>query len=191
MDVVDFILNVVPIEKKDLIPTQVGGKLYKAAQQYLERDRSKTPQQQPTEELFKDDEEAKKILELRDIDSAGDLAWMEWSSWYLLPTSFRKAFESLVEPLFWSGIYFSYSRLLANTDSVLTKLGWASLFVYQFNTHYKVVIMTPSKCAVDYMGVSSFRILSDRYEKHKILSAGVTKDGTLKFNYFGKDSQHE
>lgn len=105
MDVVKIIID--SITDRDKLKTNtIGNKLYEVAKQ-VEQQRKIEKVVEKKQELT---EAEQKVIALRGCEASGDLGWMDYSSWNIFNPAFKKQFCDAVDPLFWSGLYFQYSR---------------------------------------------------------------------------------
>jgi len=74
-----------------------------------------------------DKELIEKMEKLKEAEENGDLAWMSYSSWNVLPPAFKNTVEKLIDPLFWSGIYFEHSEFRKHQSAILQNLEECSL----------------------------------------------------------------
>ena len=94
----------------------VGQKLKKAAESYFENfeeNRDADPD---------DTEVALKIRKLREAEKVGDLAWCPYSTWYSLTLDFQATFIFHINPLLWSGVFFSYKDFEDKLPTILGHL---------------------------------------------------------------------
>ncbi len=65
-------------------------------------------------------EEEKKLIEkielLKIAESNGDLAWMDYGSWNRFSELLQTKFDQIIEPLFYDGIFFVYSKFVGNNS---------------------------------------------------------------------------
>lgn len=63
-----------------------------------------------------------RVIQLRDAELAGDLAWMEYNSWLSPGNLFQRTLRSLVDPLFWGSAYFEKSKFCEHLPALIETL---------------------------------------------------------------------
>jgi hypothetical protein len=63
-----------------------------------------------------DDDIKNRIFELSDCEKRSDLIWMDYYSWNQTPILLREMIENELNPLFWSGVFFEYSKYINYKD---------------------------------------------------------------------------
>lgn len=118
------------------------------------------------------DEVEKKIVALKDSEERRDLAWMNYSSWNCLSRPFQKVFTSLVEPLFWGGLYFELSKFEQHKEELLSLIGDGCISVLKYANGFEFFCTSFNDARTNNMGIAAFRDAKKDYEKRILRSYG-------------------
>jgi len=134
----------------------------------------------PDEEDDVDDELKQKINELREYEKNKDLAWLDFASWNSLDTPVHVAFSQHLEPLFWSGLYFSYSKFMENVEVLLERRDPGTMSSIQRDgKNYRFFCLSARASIYDYFGMVQLDKIRNWYEETKYKSIGKTSTGKL------------
>jgi len=121
-----------------------------------------------------------KIKELRKYEAKEDLAWLDFPSWNSLSTPTHQAFAEKIEPLFWGGLYFSYSKFLDNMQFILKDMeSSVTINIQKEGRNYRFVCLNASSSIYDYFGMTQLNRIRVWYESTRHKSIGKTFTGEL------------
>lgn len=170
MDLLGIINECVQEDKNKDDLSDIGFKLFMAAKEY----RKKAEQ---TGEIELTEEELK-ICNLRDAEKEGNLAWMNNSSWYRLPSPFRNCFLEVVKPLVWGGVYFRNSDFESFKEEVLSKLDKnCSIAIIRDNKNFRFVSVTTTAREFDAMSENEFNRYCKDFRSRFVKVYGYNSEG--------------
>jgi len=63
-----------------------------------------------------------RVIALKKAEESGDLAWMEYTSWFCSGRGFQAELRRLVDPLFWGSAYFERARFVRHLPELLQQM---------------------------------------------------------------------
>jgi hypothetical protein len=95
----------------------VGGLGELLLQRATELDKEPVKKEPLEEEAF-----VRKIKEFRVAEDNQNLVWIDYKSWNLLPDSFKKKVDEVLDPLFWAGVFFKFDQFLQHEETLVRLL---------------------------------------------------------------------
>jgi hypothetical protein len=82
-----------------------------------------------------------RVTELKVAEDAGDLAWMEYTSWFCSGNLFQRRLRDKVNPIFWGSAYFEHSRFVKQLPALTTEMSPSTLgILFRRGDRYQVVL---------------------------------------------------
>lgn len=63
-----------------------------------------------------------KMRKLKRAEDKGDLFWIDYKSWNILSPDLKKHFEEALDPLYWNGVFTTYTEFCSVETRVLSRL---------------------------------------------------------------------
>ena len=139
----------------------------------------------PTEVDESDIKLHQKIQELKEFESRDDLAWLDFASWNCLSIPTRQSFSQEIDPLFWSGLYFSYSKFIERVDGILKEMdSGTTISIQKEVNNYRFICLNAKFSIYDYFGILQLDRIRSWYESTRYQSIGKTSTGELVIKTF-------
>lgn len=142
-----------------------GSFMKKFAEEYKA---SENMQIQEEPEVFKN------MRALKEIEENGSIGFIKYESWWNYPILFRMKLQTVLNPVFWGGVYFDWNKFIENENLIMSKFNDSceSIVCHHYNGSYEIIRMD-----------DKFMSLSDRNFKklykdiEAITIATYTKNG--------------
>jgi len=129
----------------------------------------------PEEDEDMDDELKQKIQELKQYEANEDLGWMDFASWRSLKTPVHTVFSKELEPLFWSGVYFSYSQFMEKKEIILKDMDvGTTINIQKHGSNFQFICLNSRSSIYDYFGSVELEKLKKWYVSTRYKSIGKT-----------------
>lgn len=183
-----LILNIVkdtedPNNNSDRIGP-LGYSLWEMAR--LETERANAPADPSKAKISFSPEIDAKAKRLKIAELNNDLAWIDYDSWTHLTNDFKEMLVGLLDPLFFTGVFFEYSMFLNHRDQLLNQLDeTVSMFVLtEFGrTNYLITALGTGHGVYDWMAEMKFRAAKKMYKERCILVMGKGANGVVVKKY--------
>lgn len=144
---------------------------------YVDKIKSAEP---PTEESEKDAELVRKLTDLKQCELNKDLAWFDYGSWNVLTREMRDYFHATLDPLYYGGVFFQYSKFLQIEDLFWNKLpSTHSVTVLNDYGNYHIHCVGENDNRYDHLGIQALQKLQKDFNRNLLVSIGTTSDGQI------------
>jgi len=123
-----------------------------------------------------------RMRELKKAELEKDLCWLDYGSFNSLSTLFKEVFVQTVDPVFWGGLFFRYSHLLAVENEVWSKLdyGYCVFELLEMNGNRKMIILNGDRNSIyDYANSFDLRKFQRQFAETLLRSIGNTPNGVV------------
>ena len=129
----------------------------------------------PTEEDLIDDELALKVNEMKEYEANDDLGWCDFPSWNSLPIPVQTRFSEQLDPLVWSGVYFSFNAFMEKKEIILKDLDeGTTICIQRTKPNYRFLILNTNHSIYNYFSNKDLDKVRDWYNATKYMSIGRT-----------------
>lgn len=123
---------------------------------------------------------AKKLKFLKSCEESKDLGWFDYDSWNSLTKKMQIFFSEKIETLFYSGVFFQYSKLVEIEPIFWKMLPTShSITVLGEGSNYHVHCIGDEGGRYDKLGDNKIRSLQKEFKSKIIRSIGITIDGEV------------
>lgn len=154
----------------------MSGKLGQKFLEYIEQLKANEKQ---VEAVF-DPETDAKIKFLKQCELYGDLGWIAYEHWNVLTLNVREEFIKVVDPLFWNGVYFQYSRFALSVTNILSGLQMdTAVYVLRQEGNYQIACMDSNRSAYMRVSDNGFQSVQKDFRSRMLYSIGISSVGLV------------
>lgn len=121
-----------------------------------------------------------KVKNYRELEQNNELAYMDYDSWCALNYSVKKNFYRILDPLFYSGVYFNYKTFADEAFNVLHGLDpKVSFYVLTHGQNHQCVCFHTDYSPFNWIGINKMKEIEDNFKIRVIRGFGMSANGLV------------